>query len=52
MINDVNSLNVGSKRKRRTVKKIAWTKPERQATQAAFCTHIQRGALPTLCDVS
>ena len=46
MINDVNSLNVGSKRKRRTVKKIAWTTPERQATQAAFRTHIQRGALP------
>ena len=52
MINDVNSLNIGSKRKRRTVKKIAWTTPERQATKAAFRTHIQRGALPTLCDVS
>ena len=37
MINDVNSLNVGSKRKRRTVKKIAWTTPERQATQVLSC---------------
>ena len=38
MINDVNSLNVGSKRKRRTVIKIAWTTP-RKTGNASCLSH-------------
>ena len=44
--NNVNSLNAGSRQKRRTMKKTTWTTPERQATQHAFRTHSQRGVLP------
>ena len=44
--NNVDSLNAGSGRQRRSTKKITWTTPERQATLHAFRTHIQRGVLP------